>query len=284
MTNLDQFESVFKAADKPVFQQEVVEPKSILIVTDLDRPKADTFALGVRALLASLDGDETCWEVVDGTEFDSVGELLQRIGESRCDMVCLYRNLHMPAREYPYSLGVFVDVLTQASTLPVLLMPHPGHLDDMAPLGPARNVMAITDHLTGDHHLVSFAARCTPSDGKLLLTHVEDDAVFQRFINVISKVPSIDTEDARDAILQRLLKEPSDYIDSAAEVLHQQRPTLAVEKIVTLGHHLTDHQRLIEEHEVDLLVLNTKDDDQLAMHGLAYPLTVEMRKTPLILL
>jgi hypothetical protein len=40
----------------------------------------------------------------------------------------------------------------------------------------------------------------------------------------------------------------------------------------------------VDEHHVDLLVLNTKDEDQLAIHGLAYPLAVELRNTPLLLL
>ena len=35
---------------------------------------------------------------------------------------------------------------------------------------------------------------------------------------------------------------------------------------------------------VDLLVMNTKDEDQLAMHGLAYPLAVELRQIPLLML
>ena len=30
--------------------------------------------------------------------------------------------------------------------------------------------------------------------------------------------------------------------------------------------------------------MNTKDDDQLAMHGLAYPLAVELRDIPLLML
>ena len=38
------------------------------------------------------------------------------------------------------------------------------------------------------------------------------------------------------------------------------------------------------EHEIDLLVFNTKDDDQLAMHGLAYPLAVEVRGIPILML
>ena len=51
-----------------------------------------------------------------------------------------------------------------------------------------------------------------------------------------------------------------------------------------MGHYLNDYRRLLDEHEIDLLVLNTKDDEQLAMHGLAYPLTVELRETPMMLL
>ena len=43
-------------------------------------------------------------------------------------------------------------------------------------------------------------------------------------------------------------------------------------------------ERLIEEHEVDLLVMNTKDEDQLAMHGLAYSLAIELRAIPLLML
>ena len=40
----------------------------------------------------------------------------------------------------------------------------------------------------------------------------------------------------------------------------------------------------IDEKNVALLVLNTKDHDQLAMHGLAYPLAVELNHVPLLLL
>jgi hypothetical protein len=51
-----------------------------------------------------------------------------------------------------------------------------------------------------------------------------------------------------------------------------------------MGHFLSDYQQHIQEQEIDLLVLNTKDDDQLAMHGLAYPLAVELRTLPLLML
>ena len=59
---------------------------------------------------------------------------------------------------------------------------------------------------------------------------------------------------------------------------------MAVESIVTMGNQLADYRRLVQECDVALLVINTKNDEQLAMHGLAYPLTIELRDTPMLLL
>ena len=59
---------------------------------------------------------------------------------------------------------------------------------------------------------------------------------------------------------------------------------MRVEEIVTVGNHMTEFRNLIEQHAVDLLVMHTKDDEQSAMHGLAYPLAVELREIPLLLL
>ncbi len=62
----------------------------------------------------------------------------------------------------------------------------------------------------------------------------------------------------------------------------EQVPTVTSE--VKLGHLLPAYSGLVTDHGADLLVLNTKDDDQLAIHGLAYPLMVELRQVPMLLL
>ena len=116
------------------------------------------------------------------------------------------------------------------------------------------------------------------------MTHVEDLATFARYIETIGKVPEIDTSSAQQFLLEQLLREPRDYIDSCTQVLGSQGLPFQVESHVSVGNHLADYRRLVEEHDVDLLVLNTKDEDQLAIHGLAYPLTVELRRTPMLLL
>ena len=144
--------------------------------------------------------------------------------------------------------------------------------------------MAITDRLTSDDRLVSYGVRFTEPGGKLLLAHVEDEATYHRYIATIGKIPELDTEVAGETILEQLLKEPEDYIASCRQVLEAEQAPLVIEQSITLGHHLTDYRRLIEEHDVNLVVLNTKDEGQLAMHGLAYSLSVELRDIPLLLL
>ena len=47
---------------------------------------------------------------------------------------------------------------------------------------------------------------------------------------------------------------------------------------------LAQYRALVREHEVDLLIMETKDEDQLAMHGLAHPLAIEIREIPLLMI
>ena len=113
---------------------------------------------------------------------------------------------------------------------------------------------------------------------------MEDDATLGRYMEIISKIPTIDTDEARATLREQLLKEPQDYINGCVEICKKAGTQVTLEHLVVFGHHLSEYKRLIEEHEVDLLVLNTKDDDQIAMHGIAYALAVELRHIPLLML
>jgi hypothetical protein len=283
MTNIDQFESIFKKADKPRFQFEDVDLDELMVVTDDDHAQTDRFTDQVIDFLdTTLLEKKIKWHKVSGSQHSSVNDLLELIQREKPDLICTYRNLHAPAADFPYSLGVYIDVLSQVSEMPVLVLPSP-HRSAHVPTS-TMNVMAIANHLTGDHHLVSYAARLTSKNGTLFLSHVEDEATFDRYMSVIGKIPEIDTEMAREAIMKQLLDEPHDYIRSCAEVLQAADLPIKVEENVTLGHSLRDYQRLIEKHGIDLLVVNTKQEDQLAMHGVAYPLCVELRDTPILML
>ncbi len=282
MTDIDQFESVFRSADKAVFVHQPVEVGSMLVVTDLPDDDAGRFADAVRRFLSVLA--EPVVTVTSGGEFETVGDLLRVVETARPDLVCTYRHLHTTQWQDPFTLGEYVEVLTQATTHPILVLPHP-HTEHAAyALRNTDMVMAITDHMTGDHALVNRAAQFTEPGGRLILAHIEDESTFERYLGVISRIPELDTHVARETIRQQLLKEPADYIESCRRGLAEAGVDLEVEPLVAIGRRLREYRRLVEERQVDLLMLHTKDDEQLAMHGLAYPLCVELREIPLLLL
>ena len=280
MTNLDQFESAFKSADRQPFAEESITLDKILVVTDASGQDAEQFTYQLHQCLGGLhDSAQSPYACVTGDQFSNVEELMSLIEQAQPDLICTVRNLHDPIPELPYSLGAYVDVMTQIISCPVMLIPRNNNWEKI------KTVMAVTDHLSGDNHLVSYAAALTSTGGTLVLAHVEDEQAFRRYIHTIGKIPSIDTAEAEEVLREQLLKEPADYILSCQQVFQQRADQgFQVESVIILGHLLEDYKRLIERHQINLLVLNTKDEDQLAMHGLAYPLAIELREMPLLLL
>ena len=286
MTNVDQFESAFRAAAKEVYRPHPVDLGSVAVITDLPKDAAAEYAADAKRFLGPCLDDDVVWTVVDGESFSGLAGLLELVDELSPSLIFSYRNLHSTGWDKPYSLGEELDVLTQIASAPVLVSPHPragSNADDWADRGTKR-VMAVTDHLRGEHRLVDWATQLTAKGGTLFLSHVEDQAVFDRYIDIISRIPAIDTDVARDKIAERLLKDAHDFIASVRDVLAKTGQPITIEEIVRMGHHLSEHKQLIAEHEVSLLVLSTRDEDQLAMHGLAYPLAIELRQTPMLML
>lgn len=280
MTRIDQFESLFKAADKPVFHLQEPDLSSVLLVSDRDEQGTAELAGRLQTWLSVL-GPGQRWQSVAGEGSRDLGALLARFDAAEPpDLVITWRHLHSDGWRWPYSLGEHVDVLTQATSVPVLVLPRPEELE----LDAIGSVMVVTDHLAGDETLVNTALRLLPDGGDLHLTHVEDEAALDRFLELVARIPEIDTDTARELVKRQAMKEPADYVESIKAALQQARPGLRIHPHVTLGHQLSDHVRLVREHTVDLLVMNTKDDDQAAMHGLAHPLAVELRDLPLLML
>ncbi len=284
MTRVDQFESVFRAADKAVFAYERVALNDVLVVTDLPAGEAQDFTAQIRTFLAVLGPDRNV-VATNGAAFDSVEGLLRLVEQSKPDLVVTYRHLHSDTWQWPHGLGEFVDVLAQVSKVPVLLVPHPvrGAKLEHA-LTDSDSVLAITDHLCGDDHLVNVGVRLTMASGTLHLAHVESQSHFDRSMSVIAKIPAIDTEDAREAIAMQLLKEPRDYIESVREVLAETSLRCSIDAHVSMGRRLEQYKQLIHDHELDLIVIETADETQSAMGALAYALAVEIRNIPLLLI
>jgi nucleotide-binding universal stress UspA family protein len=283
LPSVDQFESVFKSASKAPFHYEPRSFSRILVITDADAAHGQIIGERVRRFLGTVDGRAE-WLIAPAADSETVEALLALVERQRPELLVTYRNLHSAAWQWPHSLGRHLDVLTQTVHCPVMVIPHPNDQAVFAAsMSHARVVMAATDHLAGDGRLVNCAVSFTEPGGKLVLVHIEDDATFERYMEVISKIPSIDTDNARKTILAQLLKEPHDYVRACREELARKGVDVSVEEVVSTGHRLSEYKELIDRHAVELLVMHTRDEDQLAMHGLAYPLAVELRHIPLLL-
>ena len=286
MTRIDQFESVFKSADKPVFRYEPFSVGSPMVLTDLDDEAAESFA-GLAGKYTGAGGSReiSTQRVIKGADFSTIEECLELIAVGKPDLICTYRGLHSDCWRWGQSLGSYVEVLTQTVSVPVLVFPHPAAAETLsAAEAGCRYVMAMTDHLAGDSRLVNAALFFTPSQGTLHLTNLEDQQVFERYMEAIDKIPTIDSAAARDSVLAQILKEARDYIQSCRTVVGEQGLYVEIQETVELGLHVADYKRLAAARDVDLLVMNTKDSGQLAMHGLAYELAVELNDIPLLLL
>jgi nucleotide-binding universal stress UspA family protein len=283
MLRVDEFESLFRSADKKQFELLPPAVKRVLIVSDLEGDEQERYVEAVKKLLKVLGKCE--WVYLTGSEYAEVDELLDREREIDPDLIVGYRNLKSRAWRWPFSLGSFLNVLTQKSFTPVLVVPNPHEVPDLGwKDSDTDSVMVVADHLTGDDALVNWGVRMTRDQGTLWLTHVEDDQTFNRYIDTIGKIPTLDTEVAREEILEQLLKEPNDYIDTCRSAIEAGEVPIAVKSLVKTGHRVSDYKLLAEEHSVDILIFHSRDEDQVAMHGAAYPLAVELRNVPLLLI
>ena len=286
MSTVDQFESVFKAAAKSTYLHEPPPLNKVLLVSDLGQSEALLYLKLVQQFFSSiLAGDTIEWIVLSKQDFDSVKDLLGKVEEHRPDIIITYRNLRSEAWRWPYSLGEYLDVLTQVTTTPVVVLPHPDR-DDSSDLlvSPPVNVMAVSGHMCGEGNLVKYASAFTPKGGKLILSHIEDKSTLERFLDAIEKIPEIDSDVARENVLNRLLKDAKDYSESASVGLNEAGLEIEVNVVAQVGRRLEDYRNLIEEGHVDLLVMRAKEEDQMAMHGMAHPLAVELRSVPILLL
>ena len=282
MDRIDEFESMFKRAERERYQFEEPALDSVAVITDGTAEQAETLQRNIENFLPRLTPSN--WRLIVGDHYQNVAELLGHLAQDRFDLLITFRCLQEKALVPQHSLGVYLDVLTQAIHIPVLVLP--GSSARPVSLAGRRcdEVMVITDHISGDSRLVNYAVRMCNLGGTVLLCHVEDDRVFERYMQTIERIPEIETDMARTLIDQQLLKEASDFIATSIAELQKRAPELSFRSSVVRGHRLQEYRSLVDAHEVDLLVANTKDDTQLAMSGMAYSMAVEFDDIAILLL
>ena len=281
--HIDEFESIFRRAEKVPFSYASLPINSITLVCDGTREQAERIERDVRQFIQRLDA-ATNWRLICGDDYHTVSELVELVDQQQTDLLITHRHLQETSLVPRHSLGVYLDVLTQTTSIPVLVLPGTSASPVEVAQRDCDRVMVVADHISGDNRLINYGAVMCRSGGSMWLCHVEDDLIFERYMQAIGCIPEIDSDDARILIEKQLLTDASEFIDECSRVIHDEGPNINVERYVGRGHHLRDYRTLIQNHDVDLLVLNTKDDDQLAMHGRAYSLSVELTDVSMLLL
>ena len=277
MLKIDHFASLFRAADKEQVDIPMVRISKVALVTDV-----------------SIDESHQLWErwkgilpnpvemvLLDGSMTQSLPKLVDSLKEIEVDLVMTYRCLHSDAWQYPYAVGSYIEVLTQIVPFPVLLMPHIH--EESKTYANAKSILLLSAELTKEAALVGFAGAFSTKETQLLLAQIDDKSTFLRIIDIISKIPQIDTDDAKQYITERREQEMNDWVFRCTQNLSQQPNAPVVSQIDMLDPSMKECAAVIGQHNAELVVINTKDDEQLAIHGLAYPIMVQFRQLPLLL-
>lgn len=281
--HIDEFESIFRRSERELFQYVEIPIESITIISDGNAQDAQRTIKMAKEFVPRLESAPN-WRTICGTDFRTVSELLEVLNSVQTDLIITHRHLHEESFVPQHSLGVHLDVLTQTTSIPVFVLPGSAAQPASVAGRICDRVMVVADHISGDSGLINYGARMCRTGGTMWLCHIEDDRIFERYMNTIAKIPEIDSDDARILIENQLTRDAQEYIHSCSEVIQAEGPNIMVKSYVGRGHHLKDYRKLVEDNDIDLLVVNTKDDDQLAMHGRAYSLSVELTDVSMLLL
>ena len=280
---IDEFESIFKRSERTLYHYADASIRKVAVITDGDQVTAAELSNDMKRFLPHL-AEQAEWQYVTGDQYQNVNDLLRIMAESNPDLIVTSRCLDESSLVPQHTLGVYVDVMTQTLSTPILLLP--GTAPQPHPLGnrACEGVMVVTDNLAGDDQLVNHAVACTAAKGTVWLCHVEDDVLFRRYLEAIGRIPEINTEQAQELIAEQLVAIPTQYAQSCIDGLKKAGVDRTIEQIVEFGHQVNRYRQLVARYPVDLLVTNTKDKDQLAMHGIAYALSVELTEVAQLLL
>lgn len=257
----------------------------MLIVTDLSREEAEEYGQKIQAYLqATIRKDTYQIEIWSKDDYCPWPMMKERIKGKKPDLLITYRMLFAQDISPNKSLGSYIDLLSQDTEHPLLVTPHPKLFSMDHILKEEGAVLVATEHLIEDNRLVNFALKFVVPEAPLILVHIEDEDTFRYYMEAISKIPDISTEVAKTQLREQLLADRIHYAESVEEVLKDKAPEIKVETFIKFGHLVSSYRELLQSHTTDLLVMNTKDDTQLAMHSVGYSLAVEFRQTPILLL
>ncbi len=281
LDQIDEFESLFRRSEREDFVYSEIPIGSVAIVTGSEA--SDPVREAVARFLPRIS-DVSDWHSIGSGDYRNVAGLIERVEAQQVDLLVTRRHLGEEGFSPLHSLGVYLDELTQRTSIPVLVLPGTARTPMELPTEACSRVMVVADQISGDQRLINYGVRMCSDEGSMWLCHVEDDMVFGRIVGAIERIPEISSELGATLLKSQLFKDAEDFIATCFERLGETDLNVDLKSHVGMGHHVREYRRLIDDNQTDLLVANTKDDDQLAMHGMAYSLSVELVDVPMLLL
>ena len=282
MSTIDQFESVFRSALRPSYQQSYLPLVNLLLISDLGDEEASQYLIEVEKFFTDASVPPKITHLAKEKSVD-LDNLLSEIDRLSPDLIITHRHLHSSQANNIYTLGDHIEVLTQITSVPILLFPHhqSWRKDQFSP--PDR-IMVLSDQLSDNPTLVDAAVSVLSTPGHLLLAHVEDEATFEYYLKIIAKLPELDTELAREQIKEQLLKEAELFTEAITKSFQDGKTEIITSSYVSMGHPLKKYVSLVKENQIDLVVIQGKDEEQVAILGMSYALAVELNELPLLIL
>ena len=92
MTQVDQFESIFRSALTDTYEYALPEVNSVLLVTDRNETDVQDYLKDIQKFLSVL-GTSVTWSVLNADDYKTTQDLLDRVDQEKPDIICSYRNL-----------------------------------------------------------------------------------------------------------------------------------------------------------------------------------------------
>ncbi len=284
MSTIDQFESTFRSAVKPLYTPEKITLSNVLIISDCEAEVTQRFQIQLQNYLSALTTQEQSLnlQLLCTEQSQDLDQLLETINDLNPQLIVTHRHLHSQNKEHLYTLGDHIEVLTQITEVPILLFPK-AIVQNKNPLEVPNKILILTDQLLEHPSLVDYALSFMGETGQLSLAHIEDEIQFERYMDMVSKIPEIDTESARNCLKEQMYKDAQDFFSVIDQSIKDEKLNIEVRASFRMGHKLKTYVSIASEDAVELVVIQGKDEDQIAMHGLSYPLAVELNHLPLLI-
>jgi len=133
-----------KESERTLYHYVDVSIRKVAVITDGDQVMATELNNDMKRFLPHL-AEQAEWQYVTGDQYQNVNDLLRIMAESNPDLIVTSRCLDESSLVPQHTLGVYVDVMTQTLSTPVLLLP--GTAPQPHPLGnrACEGVMVVTE-------------------------------------------------------------------------------------------------------------------------------------------